>query len=279
MPGDDMPARCWGALSQVERNLAYDNNSAVPDAPALKVARLAASQAFRASHPDALDLPYGPLPRNCWDLYPAEDPSAPCLVFIHGGYWQWNGREDFACLAGGLRARGWSVAIPGYSLAPEASLKEIITEIDTALGWLSAHGGQHGIAGKIIVSGWSAGGHMAAMALGHPAVSAGLAISGVYELGMLRDTFLNTALKLTDEEVATLSPLRLKPVQKPLAIAYGTRELPRLVADSRDLHAHRAAHHAPGPLWPVGGADHFTVLRELLDPQGELTRLALSLAD
>lgn len=278
MPGEQMPARHWGMLSQAERDQAYDNNSAVPDAPVLKQARLDASKAFRAAHPQKLDLPYGPKPRNCWDLYPSDDPSAPCLVFIHGGYWQWNGREDFACLAEGMRAHGWSVAIPGYSLAPEATLTEIVSEINAALSWLAENGKQHGIAGKLIVSGWSAGGHMTAMALGHPAVSAGLAISGVYELGMLRDTYLNKALQLTDDEIEALSPLRLQPVQKPLAIAYGTHELPQLVADSRKLHALRSAHHAPGPLWPVCGADHFRVLLALSSPDGELSRLALSLA-
>ncbi|MGE4483201.1 alpha/beta hydrolase [Acidocella sp.] len=267
----------WGEMSQKARDLAYDNNAAVPDAPALKVERLAASQSFRAAHGGALDLPYGPSPRNRWDLYPAEDPAAPCLVFIHGGYWQWNGREDFACLAEGLRAHGWAVAMPGYSLAPEASLTQIVMEIDTALNWLAAHGVLYGITGKIVVSGWSAGGHMAALALGHPSVSAGLAMSGIYELGPLRDTYLNKALQLRDEEVDMLSPLRRAPVQKPLAIAYGSRELPHLVANSRDLHAHRAASHAPGPLYQICGANHFTLLEQLRDPRGELTKLARSL--
>ena len=47
------------------------------------------------------------------------------------------------------------------------------------------------------------------MALSHPLVKAGLAISGVYDLGPIRDTVLNVALKLTDKEVAELSPLQL----------------------------------------------------------------------
>ena len=38
----------------------------------------------------------------------------------------------------------------------------------------------------------SAGGHLTAMALGHPVVAAGLAISGVYDLAPIRDTALNS---------------------------------------------------------------------------------------
>jgi arylformamidase len=61
-------------------------------------------------------------------------------------------------------------------------------------------------------------------------------------------------------------------VRKPLAITYGTAELPPLVADSRDLHAKRAAEHLPGALIPVAGADHFTITHELRDADGALTR-------
>ena len=106
------------------------------------------------------------------------------------------------------------------------------------------------------------------MHLGHRLVAAGLAISGVYDLRPLRDTALNDPLKLSDEEIATLSPLRSPPTPKPLAIAYGTCELPALVHDSRELHALRSAAHAPGPLLPIAGADHFSILEELRRPGG-----------
>ena len=61
-------------------------------------------------------------------------------------------------------------------------------------------------------------------------------------------------------------------VDKPLAITYGTAELPPLVADSRDLHARRSAAHLPGALIPVPGGNHFTIVHELQDERGILTR-------
>ena len=61
-------------------------------------------------------------------------------------------------------------------------------------------------------------------------------------------------------------------VNKPLAITYGTNELPALVADSRKLHERRAAEYLPGALIPVAGADHFTITHELSDADGELTK-------
>jgi arylformamidase len=268
----------WATLSQAARDAAYNNNLAVANSAELIERRNAASAAFRKAHPAGLDVPYGTAPRQRWDLFAAKDVSAPCLVFIHGGYWQRNTREDFAAFAEGIMSHGWSAALVGYTLAPDVPLKAIVGEIGQALDWLGQNGAKRGLAGgPIIVSGWSAGGHLTAMALSHPRVTAGLAISGVFELAPIRETYLDEKLRLTDEEIESLSPLRLQVVPKPLAIAYGTKELPALVADSRDLHALRQAAGAPGPLIPIAGADHFTILDDLRRPDGALVGAARAL--
>jgi arylformamidase len=176
-------------------------------------------------------------------------------------------------------ARGWSAALPGYSLAPAATLTQIVGEMRSALDWLAAQGNMHGIAGPVVLSGWSAGGHLAALLLDHPSITAGLAISGIFELGPIRDTYLNERLKLTDEEIATLSPLRLPSVGKPLAISYGTAELPALVRNSREYHAHRARSHRPGQLIPIPNANHYTGLESLRSPNGILTRAVVRLVE
>jgi hypothetical protein len=43
------------------------------------------------------------------------------------------------------------------------------------------------------------------------------------------------------------------------------------------LHALRASAHAPGPLLPVAGANHFTILDALRSKEGLLVRQALDL--
>jgi acetyl esterase/lipase len=278
------PRRRWGDLDRAARGACYDNNAGVPDSAAQVAARNAASAAYRGAHGHHLDIPYaasargtGESERTAFDLYPAAQAGAPCLVFVHGGYWQRNARADFACFAEGLNAAGWSVAMPGYTLAPESSLAGIVAEIGAALDWLAERGRSHGIAGPLVLSGWSAGAQLAAMQLGHPAVAAGLAISGVYDLAPIRETYLDDKLGLTDAEVETLSPLRRPVVDKPLTIAYGSRELPALVHDARNLHALRAAAHLPGALLPVPGADHFSILNEFRRPDGLLVRAAQDL--
>src|SRR6516165_12759092 len=183
-------------------------------------------------------------------------------------------------MARGVLERGWSAALPGYTLAPDESLTQITKELRTALDWFAAHAGAHGIVGPVIVSGWSAGGHLTALLLDHPNVTAGLAISGVFDLAPLRDSpHVNDKVKLTEVEIRTLSPMRLPGVNKPLSISYGTSELPAMIDSSRDFHAYRAQSHFLGQLIPVVKTNHFTILEELRRPNGILTRAVLDLAE
>jgi arylformamidase len=259
----------WGEMSRAARDAAYNNTAACTGGRAYVDALRAESHALRQARPQHLDLRFGASDREAWDLFPGPAGS-DCLVFIHGGYWQRNDRQGAAAVLEGALATGWSAALPGYTLAPDATLTTIVGQIRHGLDWLAMHRAAHGITGRIVLAGWSAGGHLAAMALDHPAVTAALAISGLYELGPLRDTDLNEKLALTDDEVARLSPLRLPHPTKPMAIAYGSRELPALVANSCTMHAARAAQHCPGALRPIAGADHFTVLDALRQPDGAL---------
>ena len=267
----------WERMSQTERDAAYNNTASVKNVAVLHAARATASAAMRARPGALLDVAYGTRPRNLVDMFPAADSGAPCLVFIHGGYWQMNSKESFACLGEGVAAHGWSIALPGYTLAPEATLSEIVAEIAAALSFLAERGPAFGIAGPLIVAGWSAGGHLAALALEHPHVVAGLSISGLHELAPLRDTYLNERLRLSSHEIEQLSPLRRPAVAKPLVIAYGTAELPALICSSRAFFDYREAACVPGALIPVDDRNHFTILPELQSPDGVLTSALLRL--
>jgi acetyl esterase/lipase len=272
----------WMTMSLEARNLAYNNVAQVgPDFARQKTESwAAASNTFREQRPKHLDLAYAPGERTKWDLYPAADARAACFVHIHGGYWQRGSKETFACLAEGVLAHGWSAALPGYTLAPESSLTRITNELRTAFDWLDANAADRGIAGPIIVTGWSAGGHLTAFILDHRKVAAGLAISGVFELAPLRDSpHVNDQVRLSEAEIETLSPMRRPGVDKPLSIAYGTRELPAMIASSRDYHAYRAQAHLAGDLIPVANANHFTILDQLRQPDSSLTRAVLHMAE
>jgi arylformamidase len=80
----------WMTMSLEARNLAYFNVAHVgADFARQKTESwAAASKVLREQRQKHLNLAYGPGERTKWDLYPATDPKAPCLVHIHGGYWQ-----------------------------------------------------------------------------------------------------------------------------------------------------------------------------------------------
>ena len=77
----------------------YNNRRRVPEHVEINARWHAASAAYRPAARAALDQPYGPGERHRYDLYFAADPKAPLVVYIHGGYWQRGGREDYAWLA------------------------------------------------------------------------------------------------------------------------------------------------------------------------------------
>ena len=110
-------------------------------------------------------------------------------------------------------------------------------------------------------------------------MAAGLSISGVFDLAGLRDSpHVNDKVKLTEVEIETLSPMRLRGVNKRLSITYGSGELPAMIASSRDFHAYRAQAHLPGDLIPIIKTNHFTILDELRLPNSRLTRAVLQMA-
>lgn len=270
----------WNNMTRAELDAAYDNTSAVADSGERREAWVTRSDAFRKRHADGLDLAYGPRPRNKIDLFRCGTARAPLFAFIHGGYWQRNAKETFACMAAGPLANGMDVAFIGYTLCPEATLPEIVDEIAAAVRWLRREGPHRGAGeGRLVVSGWSAGGHLTATTLAMDEVDAGLAISGIYDVEPCRLNYLNDRLNLTAEEAAKTSPLLHLPKKSaPVVLAYGTGELPELQRQSVAYHDARRAAGLPSELLPLAGLNHFSIMDELEKHDGVLARAARALA-
>lgn len=262
--------------SQTARDAAYDNTAAVQDSAQQLAAFDARSAALAANVPAQLDVPYGAGERLRFDYFPGR-PDTPTVLFIHGGYWQMRHKNTFRFVAEGAIKRGVSAALIGYTLAPQACLTQIVEEVRQGIAAVRQHAQENGGSGEILLCGWSAGGHLTAMAMDCPGVVAGLGISGIYELSPLRLTKLNQALQLTELEVNTLSPLRLPLSNKPFVTAYGAAELPQLQAQSRLFSHYRNT--LPGDVVNVPGADHFSILNALAADDGSLLNALLSYAN
>jgi arylformamidase len=244
-----------------------------------------ASAAVRQSPRAVLDQPYGPGERQRYDGFPAGDPDAPLVVFIHGGYWQIGGREDVAFVARALNAAGLDVAIPSYSLCPSVSLLQIVDELRRFLAalWTASHK-------RPMLIGHSAGGHLTAAMLasrwgdvpGVPVdlVRVGCTLSGVFELAPLVSTTINAALRLTDETASAASPL-LWPAPRPgctLVAAVGSEETGEFHRQSRAMARAWAEAGLDAEYLSIAGANHYTILDALTDPDSALFGRVVALA-
>jgi dipeptidyl aminopeptidase/acylaminoacyl peptidase len=268
----------WRGMTRAELDAAYNNGAAVADSAAIVDAWIERSARLRQRHPDDLDLVYGPRPRNRIDLFRCGEAGAPLFLFIHGGYWQHRAKDVFSFLAAGPMQRGFDVAMLGYTLAPEVRVGEIVAEAQAAVRWLRGESARLAAGGgRLLVGGWSAGGHLAAMTMGMAEVDGGLAISGIYDLEPCRLSYLNEKLRLTPGEVAQVSPIRHIPERAgPLLVAYGTGELAELQRQSRDYWQAWRRRHG-GRLVALPGDNHFSVLEKLADPCGTLAEALASL--
>ncbi|WP_315834676.1 alpha/beta hydrolase [Bradyrhizobium prioriisuperbiae] len=264
----------WRSMSQEQRDLGLNNSAAVAGSAEMVNGWEQRSAAVRERHSAQLNLRYGPRDRNRFDFLKAAD-GGPTLVLIHGGYWQMRSKETLTWFAEGPMAHGINVALIGYTLAPEATMDEIVAEIhrglDTLVEQLPALGGDPD---RIIVTGWSAGGHLTAMALSHPKVKAGLAISGIFDLEPIRHSYLNVKLKLDEAMSRRNSPLlQSAGPAAPLALVVGGAELPQLRQQTADMAAFRASNGLPVSYEEIPGADHFSIMLELGSPTGRITTL------
>jgi arylformamidase len=264
----------WRGMNQQELDRGLNNGAAVAGSGDIVAGWDRRSAELRAKHSDHLNLRYGPRERNRIDFFKAAA-NAPTLLFIHGGYWQMRAKEAFSLFAAGPMAHGINVALIGYTLAPDATLDQIVAEIDAGIDYLAGRlpdlGGD---ANRIAASGWSAGGHLTAMALSHPRVKGGVAISGIYDLEPIRHSYLNEKLGLDAAMSRRNSPITEAggPI-KPLALTAGSGELPLLRRQTSDFAGHRAKHGLPVSYEEIQGADHFTIMDQMLSPTGRVTMM------
>ena len=176
--------------------------------------------------------------------------------------------------AAGPMAHGVNVALIGYTLAPDATLEQIVAEIDAGIDYLVGRLPELGAdATRLIASGWSAGGHLTAMAMMNPHIKGGVAISGIYDLEPIRHSYLNVKLGLDEAMSKRNSPMLLTHAVKPMALTVGGAELPLLRQQTADFAAYRVRHGLPVIYEEIPGANHFTIMDEMAKSTGRVTMM------
>jgi len=258
---------------------AYANGPHIPGASDYPPRWATSAAAFRESMTAAgraeLDLPYGPAARERFDLFRPEGEPRGLAVFVHGGYWMAFDKSSWSHLAAGALARGWAVALPSYTLCPEARIAGITLQIGRAIAAAAKR-----VAGPLVLSGHSAGGHLVTrMAcrdgpLAEPLrgrLARVVSISGLHDLRPLLRTRMNDTLRMDPAEAAAESAALGSPLDgMSLCCWVGEAERPEFRRQNAllaniwtGLGARTEAVEAPG-------RHHFDVIEDLADPASAL---------
>jgi len=266
----------------------YNNRARVPEHPEILAKLDRDAAAYRAACPQAeLGQSYGPSERQVIDMFPAKlgDANAPLALFIHGGYWRTNHWSSYSHVAAHLNARGINVAIVGYDLCPQVTIAAIIDQLREACLFQWRKRKQ-----RMMVYGHSAGGHLTAcmvatdwkkLAADAPAdlVPAGYAISGVFDLTPLVHVSMNQELRLDEAQARLVSPLFWKiPPGRLLDAVVGSAESGQFRWQSRVVADGWRKGKAETRYEEIAGANHFTVIAPLNDPNSAMVTRLVELA-
>lgn len=267
----------------------YNNRARIPEQLAIFERWASASALTRERSVCVLDVPYGDAPGEKLDIFPATTAGAPVLVHIHGGYWRALDKRDQSFVAASFVNAGAMVVVPNYALCPAVTIEHITLQLVHALAWVWRNAARHGgDPQRIVVSGHSAGGHLAAMLLScdWPAVApdlpaalvkAALSISGLFELEPLRHApFLAPDLNLTEASARKLSPALFPPPRGTFYAVVGAEESEEFQRQNELIRSAWGADVVP-VCEAIAGTHHLSVLHDLADPQARLHRLALTL--
>ena len=271
-------AKAWESMDRRALDQAYNNSAAVPEGAQMFKEWQARSAQVRDQHPEHLNLPYGPRERDRIDYFSA-GLNTPVLIFFHGGFWQMRSKADFAFLAESFLGQGISVAMVGYPLAPEATIDEIVADAHAAVRYLAAQlPSLGGDPARVVVSGWSSGGHLATSVLDEPSLRGGVAISGLYDLAPLVKSYVNDKLRMDEAAARRNSPmLNLPPSSKPLDLFAGSAELPEMRRQTGDYASARRAAALPVHYMEIAGANHYTILNDLLRADGRIHQAVVAM--
>ena len=275
----------------IDYEVEYNNRARVPEHPQIFERWQRDAAAYRAETAKdgraEIGLKYGPSPRQTVDLFKPSGgaDTGKLALFIHGGYWRSLEPASFSQMARGMNARGVTVAVSGYDLAPQVSIGEIVAQTQAACLFLWKRLGR-----RIMVSGHSAGGHLAACMVAtdwkalDPSAPAdlapvGYAISGLYDLSVLLHLSGNAEFKLDDAEARRISPL-FWPVARGrvLDAVVGGAESSEFLRQSKIIADGWREKGADTRYEAIPGMNHFTVCDPMTDPDSAMTRRLVELA-
>ncbi|GGE38216.1 alpha/beta hydrolase [Actibacterium pelagium] len=255
---------------------AFLNAPYIPDGMTFPELWRTRAEAFRQQAKCELDVPYGDHPRERLDLFFPEGPSKGLAVIVHGGFWLKFDKSSWSDLAEGALAHGWTVAMPSYVLAPEATLPEITEQVAQAISVAASR-----VEGPIRLSGHSAGGHLVTRMVCNDTplttktagrIERVVSISGLHDLRPLLLHSMNENLRLDANSAAAESAALCTALPDVKVTAWvGACERPEFLRQSALLVAAWGRQGVPIDLVTDPKRHHFDVIEGLKSADHPLT--------
>ena len=273
----------YRTMDQAELDRQYNARATVTDFDAEMARYRNLSDRAYADCDVQRDLAYGPHPQEQVDIFPAGD-DTPVFIFLHGGYWRFLGRPDSAFMAESFVEKGVAVAVVEYTLAPLATLDQIVDQIRRAIAFIWHEAERFGInRNRLFVGGSSAGAHLAAMAattdwpgqfsMPEKTIKGALLASGLFDLEPVRLSAPNAWLKLDKAAARRNSPVH-HPAQPDVRfhLAWGGSETDEFKRQSIDYANHLSNRGHPVSCAEAQDRNHFDIITDLADPRRDLFR-------
>ncbi len=271
---------------QEQLDLQYNNRHHVPDFNNYLTKWEDLSRQAERKYNIIKNIPYGNLPREFLDVFPAANPGSKTIIFIHGGYWRMFDKSSFYFVADAFASYDVTTVLINYPLAPAASMDQIVTSCRKTLHFVHNNvAAYNGDPMKIYAVGHSAGGHLAAMLASldvqHPyegLIQGVCAISGLFNLIPIQRSNLNESLFLDEDTARKNSPTQLIPSpQCAITLAVGGDETEEFKAQSQELLACWKDKAKDIQLLSLPGLNHFSVLDSVRDAKAPLHRAICNL--
>ncbi|MEP3274815.1 MAG: alpha/beta hydrolase [Stappiaceae bacterium] len=157
---------------------------------------------------------YGSHSRQTFELFKVKqgEKAKGLAIFIHGGFWRAMDREQSRFVAKPFLASGYDCVIAEYRLMPAFALADLVEDTAMMLHKLKALQEHHALSSNILLSGHSAGAHLAIFGLnkakneGFSAANLSLLLlSGVFDIFPVSQTSIGDELDMPQEDIARWS--------------------------------------------------------------------------
>lgn len=225
--------------------------------------------------------------RHRADVYlPKRGSPGPVLIFFHGGGWSFGRKDSYRALGEGFAAQGFAVVIPNYRLSPAVKHPEHVRDAARAVAWTLARAATWGAdPARVVVSGHSAGGHLAALLALDPrylraqglaprSLAGVIGISGPYHLGFagFEDAFGKDRQARRDASPGSHVEDQPAAAVPPFLLLHAERDPRWLSLSARTLRRALAAHGVQVDEQSIPDRTHVSIaarLPEANDPAGK----------